>query len=287
MDKDFSIQKNELNENDFLILQGFSTTDEEIKIFEFINNGGNALLFPEIEDNDKSYSFQKWGNTETISKNVLFEISEWNRNEGIFANTANQRELGLSYLKISKRKIPSEGNTLAFYKDGKSFLTRRTLGQGVIYSFSTLPNVEWSNLGDGFVLVPVLLRIFDECSENPALNFLECGDSTSMNSPNLVSITGNPNQKPSIKAGVYSDNRKIFAFNRKAAESQNVILTQKELQKNMSSNHILWSDASSSSFSFERAEIWNLFLILMLLFLLVESLLGLPVDNFSFRKKRL
>ena len=287
LDKDFSIQKNELNENDFLILQGFSTSDEEIKIFEFIKNGGNALLFPEIEDNDKSYSFQKWGNTETISKNVLFEISEWNRNEGIFANTANQRELGLSYLKISKRKIPSEGNTLAFYKDGKSFLTRRTLGQGVIYSFSTLPNVEWSNLGDGFVLVPVLLRIFDECSENPALNFLECGDSTSMNSPNLVSITGNPNQKPSIKAGVYSDNRKIFAFNRKAAESQNVILTQKELQKNMSSNHILWSDASSSSFSFERAEIWNLFLILMLLFLLAESLLGLPVDNFSFRKKRL
>ena len=61
----------------------------------------------------------------------------------------------------------------------------------------------------------------------------------------------------------------------------------KELQKNMSSNHILWSDASSSSFSFERAEIWNLFLILMLLFLLAESLLGLPVDNFSFRKKRL
>ena len=55
----------------------------------------------------------------------------------------------------------------------------------------------------------------------------------------------------------------------------------------MSSNHILWSDASSSSFSFERAEIWNLFLILMLLFLLAESLLGLPVDNFSFRKKRL
>ena len=182
MDKDFSLQKNELNENDFLILQGFSTTDEEIKIFEFINNGGTALLFPELEDNDKSYSFQKWGNTETISKNLLFEISEWNRNEGIFANTANQRELGLSYLKISKRKIPSEGNTLAFYMDGKSFLSRRTLGQGVVYSFSTLPNVEWSNLGDGFVLVPVLLRIFDECSENPALNFLECGDSTSMNS---------------------------------------------------------------------------------------------------------
>ena len=52
-----------------------------------------------------------------------------------------------------------------------------------------------------------------------------------MNSPNLVSITGNPNQKPSIKAGVYSDNRKIFAFNRKAAESQNVILTQKNYKK--------------------------------------------------------
>ena len=190
-------------------------------------------------------------------------------------------------LRSPKEKFLQKEILLHFYKDGKSFLTRRTLGQGVVYSFSTLPNVEWSNLGDGFVLVPVLLRIFDECSENSALNFLECGDSTSMNSLTWFRITGNPNQKPSIKAGVYSDNRKIFAFNRKAAESQNVILTQKELQKNMSSNHILWSDASSSSFSFERAEIWNLFLILMLLFLLAESLLGLPVANFSFRKKRL
>ena len=29
---------------------------------------GNALLFPELEDNDKSYSFKKWGDTEPSQK---------------------------------------------------------------------------------------------------------------------------------------------------------------------------------------------------------------------------
>ena len=54
----------------------------------------------------------------------------------------------------------------------------------------------------------------------------------------------------------------------------------------MSSSYILWSDARTNSLSFERAEIWNLFLIMMLLFLLGEGLLGLPAANFSLRAKR-
>ena len=75
-------------------------------------------------------TFQKWNAIESASKNDFFEISEWNRNQGIFANTANGRELALPYLKILQRKIPKEGETLAFYKDGESFFRRKTIGQG-------------------------------------------------------------------------------------------------------------------------------------------------------------
>ena len=64
------------------------------------------------------------------------------------------------------------------------------------------------------------------------------------------------------------------------------MLNQEEMKKTMSSNHILWSEARANSLSFERAEIWNLFLIIMLLFLLGEGLLGLPAANFSFGAKR-
>ena len=187
---------------------------------------------------------------------------------------------------LLQRKIPTEGETLAFYADGKSFFRSKTIGQGVVYCFSTLPNRDWSNLGEGFVLVPVLIRLFEECTETPAFNLSECGESNSLKSDGLISITGKPSHKPSVKAGIYKDLGKFLAFNRKASESQNDLLYKEDLQKNMASEYILWSDALSTGLSFERAEVWNFFLIVMLLFLIAESLLGLPLANFSLRPKR-
>ena len=286
LNKTLSFESGKLKENDLLIIQGFSSPEEDSQILRFIKAGGRVVHFPDFDDNEKSYSFQSWKTTESASKNDLFQISEWNRNQGIFSNTANGRELALPYLKIHKRKIPKEGETLAFYKDGESFFRRKTIGQGILYSFSTLPNRDWSNLGEGFVLVPLLIRIFDESSENPALNLSECGDSASLEYNELTPITGNPNQKPSVKAGIYKELGKFLAFNRKASESLDEILNREEMQKTMSSTHILWSDARTNSLSFEKAEIWNLFLIMMLLFLLGEGLLGIPAANFSFRVKR-
>ena len=53
----------------------------------------------------------------------------------------------------------------------------------------------------------------------------------------------------------------------------------------MTSNHIVFSNASATSLSFDRAEVWNLFLIVMLLFLLVESVFGIPSVNVPSRSK--
>ena len=38
-----------------LIIQGSSSQDEEIKILEFIKEGGRIVLFPDFDDNDKAY----------------------------------------------------------------------------------------------------------------------------------------------------------------------------------------------------------------------------------------
>ncbi|MAK46258.1 MAG: hypothetical protein CMI24_03210 [Opitutae bacterium] len=286
LNETFSLKSKKLKENDLLMIQGFSSPEEDSQILKFIKAGGRVVNFPDFDGNNKPQTFQNWNAIESASKNDFFQISEWNRNQGIFANTANGRELALPYLKILQRKIPKEGETLAFYKDGESFFRRKTIGQGVVYSFSTLPNRDWSNLGEGFVLVPLLIRIFDESSESPALKLLECGESASLEYNELTPITGNPNQKPSVNAGIYKELGKFFAFNRKTSESQDEMLNQEEMKKTMSSNHILWSEARANSLSFERAEIWNLFLIIMLLFLLGEGLLGLPAANFSFGAKR-
>ena len=65
-----------------------------------------------------------------------------------------------------------------------------------------------------------------------------------------------------------------------------VIVKKEDLTQTLLSDHILWSDSRTSNFSFARAEIWNFFLIIMLLFLLAESLLGLPMSNFLTKSKK-
>ena len=123
VEKDFSHEQLKRNDNDLLIIQEYSSQNNDAKILEFIKNGGKIVLFPESENEDQEYKSQNWEKIESASKNNFFEIQEWNRNEGIFENTANGRELALPYLKILKRKIPTEGETLA-HKDGKSFLKK-------------------------------------------------------------------------------------------------------------------------------------------------------------------
>ena len=285
LEKDFSFEKSPLNENDLLITQGSFSQNEEQQVLEFIKRGGRLVLFPEENKNEKSYAFQKWQASEDLSEDEFFEVSEWKRDQGIFANTANGRALALPYLKILQRKIPTEGESLAFYRGGESFFRKNTIGQGVVYSFSTLPNRDWSNLGEGFVLVPLLVRIFDASSVNPAINFAECGDSSSLEYKGFFPVTGNPIQQPSVNAGIYKDMGKLLAFNRTSSESLNEMLNSGELQKKMTSNHIVFSNASATGLSFDRAEVWNLFLIVMLLFLLVESVFGIPSVNVPSRSK--
>ena len=82
---------------------------------------GKVVLFPELEDKEKDYAFQKWDKTESVSENDFFDIREWNRNQGIFANTSNGRELALPYLKILKEKFQLKEKPLLIMKDGKSF----------------------------------------------------------------------------------------------------------------------------------------------------------------------
>ena len=96
----------------------------------------------------------------------------------------------------------------------------------------------------------------------------------------FVSVTGNSNHNPSIRAGIYKDLGKFFAFNRKSTETLPDFLKLDNLQKAMPSKHIVFTEASTTSLSFDRAEVWNLFLIAMLLFLIAESVFGYPLQTF-------
>jgi hypothetical protein len=259
-----------------LIIQGDLTKEDLGFLDQFLLKGGMVVLFPSANTNDKNIKLQTWSPNETKSQDGFFTLSEWNKNEGVFANTTNGKELPLSYLKILQRVIPQLGQPLAFYADGQSFLTRKIYGQGVLYSFSTLPNLDWSSLGEGFVFVPVIQRIIDECRQKSDFEFIECGDNNSLSLNRALSITGEKQEKPSTQAGIYKDLGNLLAVNRPAGETVDNLVDKNELQDIVSTEHASWNDAQPATSIFKRAEIWNFFLILMIIFLLLEGALSIP-----------
>jgi hypothetical protein len=276
LSKNLFSKQQDPSEHDLLIIQGDLTKEDLGFLDQFLLKGGMVVLFPSANTNDKNIKLQTWSPNETKSQDGFFTLSEWNKNEGVFANTTNGKELPLSYLKILQRVIPQLGQPLAFYADGQSFLTRKIYGQGVLYSFSTLPNLDWSSLGEGFVFVPVIQRIIDECRQKSDFEFIECGDNNSLNLNRALSITGEKQEKPSAQAGIYKDLGNLLAVNRPAGETVDNLVDKNELQDIVSTEHASWNDAQTATSIFKRAEIWNFFLILMIIFLLLEGALSIP-----------
>ena len=267
----------EMLDHDLLFVQGKQTNEEAGKLLKFVEIGGTIVLFPDEVHENPNATLQNWQPLEISSENEHFSVTEWNKNGGIFSNTANGKALPFSYLKVWQRRNPSEGQPLAFYADGKTFLTRKTIGKGIVYSFSSLPAKNWSSLADGFVLVPVILRILEECRTNSKITEFECGGSESRTLRELQSLTGSQLENPITKAGVYQNLGRMVAFNRPQNESQTATTDKRDLKKVLTSSHAKWTQAETSGASLERAEIWNFFLLLMVIFLIAESLLGTPL----------
>ena len=193
------------------------------KVYEINSNHGQSISISmnfNSSNNPKFYDESNPINEPYTSNNVTYDI---NKNAGC----------NVPVVKFNVHCSGTHTETGAHI-----FKRSKTIGQGVAYSFSTLPNREWSNLGEGFVLVPILIRIFSECTENPSLNLSECGDSTSLKQNGLVPVTGSPNHKPSVKAGIYKNLGKFLAFNRKATESQNEILNKEKNFKGEWFSHV-------------------------------------------------
>ena len=131
-------------------------------------------------------------------------------------------------------------------------------------------------MGEGFVFVPVIQRIIEECRQKSDFEFIECGDNNSLSLNGALSITGKKQNKPSAQAGIYKDLGSLFAVNRPVGETVDNLVEKNKLQNIVSTEHASWNDAQTATSSFKRAEIWNFFLILMIIFLLLEGALSIP-----------
>jgi len=273
---------NALNEKELLlrkvlIHQGKINQKDEKILQDFTLNGGTLVLFPPESVNSPNSGFLSWGELEKTDEEEYFQISGWRRESGLLANSSDGNRLPLDRLNIKMRRIPTQGEPLAYYSDGKPFLTSMTVGQGVVYAFSTLPLKAWSELDNGYVLVPALQRLIEETSSSDSLTqSWACGGKETKEAELFELIDEENGKVPSLHAGVYRIDGRLTAVNRPQEENERRFLENEEIIGQLPGISPRLMEEENSSDSTNRSEVWSFFLILCLVLLLGEAFLGQP-----------
>ena len=259
-----------------LIHQGEINSKVETVLEEFVIKGGSLVLFPpEVTSSDDS-KLLSWNSLEEKLEDEIFQVSNWREDSGLLTNSSDGNRLPLDRLAIKRRRTPQQGETLAYYSDGKPFLSCLTLGKGIVYFFSTLPLDSWSSMSDGYVLVPALQRLIEESSSNSFIQSWFCGEKESKESILFEPIGDAKDKVPYLHAGIYRVNGRLTAINRPKSENDTLFLTVEQILEKLPNIPPRLLDDESSSALNDRSEAWSFFLTLCLILLLGEALLGQP-----------
>ena len=261
---------------DLIIAQGINFESHSASLENFVKKGGTLIEFPPSALINPSQRQVSWHFAELENISRVFKVQQWNQETGILANTSGGQPLPFSYFETRKRVLPVHGETLAYYNDGKPFLTREKKGKGFHFYFSTLPLTSWSNLEEGFLLVPIIQRIFQAIASPNQEFFKVCGRYESLEYQGALPVTGNPQDSPIENAGIYQINQSTIACNRPLEENDLTYVTKQEVIESLSSNNIQWLAQSSPEDVVKDEELWKVFLLLAIGFLLTEAFFSLP-----------
>jgi len=271
------LEEKELLSHKVLIHQGELTAGDEEILQNFALNGGTIVLFPPASGTPSTSGFLSWGSLEKRDTDEYFKVSGWRRDSGLLANSSDGNRLPVDRLDIKLRRIPEQGDPLAYYSDGKPFLTSMTLGKGVVYAFSTLPVKNWSELDNGYVLVPAIQRLIEEtASSNSFAQSWACGGKETKEATLFETMGEKIDKIPSLHAGIYKIDGRLTAVNRPQEENEIRFHKTEEIVAKLPGVSPRLMTEENSSESTDRSEIWSFFLLLCLVLLLGEAFLGQP-----------
>jgi len=254
------------------------------RVRTFVEEGGVAVFFPTADDDAVQFQGMGWGALDAADGEDVFGISIWEENEGPLANTDEGLRLPVDeFAAIQRRRIKGGSAVLAAFEDETPFLTRRSLGRGRIYFCGSLPTPEWSSLGDGFVLVPILRRALAEGGRR--LNrdsILACGELNAVDRTKPWTLVDSDQPKDILsQAGVYRHGDRLVAVNRPESENEPTVMEADTATGLFGELPVrLWEETGQREDRLQ-GEIWRLILCAMLVFLMIEAVLILPATETS------
>lgn len=251
----------------------------EKRLRGFIEEGGAVLFLPPGRTDTGKFLGLGWADAQPAPADKPFKVAKWEQQEGPLAKTDEGLSLPLGDLDITRRQpITGEPTSLASFADGSPLLTRRALGKGQFFFCATVPHDDWSTLGDGPVLVPMLQRLLQTGARR--LNqetMVAAGELSALDrAKQWTSADGSTGKNILLNAGVYRSGERLLAVNRPSAEDDRAVLEPAAAKNLLGPLPLQLLQERAARSDALQGEIWRLFLIGMLAFLFLEAWLVLP-----------
>ncbi len=251
----------------------------ERRLRGFIEEGGAVLFLPPGRTDTGKFLGFGWADAQPASADKPFKVAKWEQQEGPLAKTDEGLSLPLADLDITRRQpITGEPTALASFADGSPLLTRRALGKGQFFFCATVPHEDWSTLGDGPVLVPMLQRLLQTGARR--LNqetMVACGELSALDrAKQWLPADGSLGKNIALNAGIYRAGERLLAVNRPSAEDDRSVLEPAVAKQLLGPLPLQLLQERTARSDALQGEIWRIFLLGMLAFLFLEAWLVLP-----------
>lgn len=244
----------------------------------FVEEGGVVLFLPGRSDAQRVEGLG-WGDLQSAQPGQSFRIRRWVEDEGPLARSDEGFSLPLASTEFYRRQvIVGQGMVLAAFDDGTPFLVRQTLGQGSVFFCASLPDPEWSSLGEGPVLVPMMQRLLQAGGRRlQQVLTASCGELSAVDQARRwETVDGGPAKDIRIQGGVYRSGERWLAVNRPAREDDPEVLEVSQARQLFGPLGLQLLQERRNQGGGLQGEVWRVFVFCMLLFLVVEGILILP-----------
>jgi hypothetical protein len=245
----------------------------------FAAEGGVVIFFPPGQAASRQFAGLSWGDAQTSDSPEGFRILRWNEDEGPLAKSDEHLSLPLTQTTFARRQqIIGPKNVLAAFEDGSAFLARQGVGKGEVYFCASLPQTEWSSLGEGPVLVPMLQRLLLAGGRRlQQVSAVACGELGPADlARSWVCVDSTRSKDIRFEAGVYRGGDRLLAVNRPPAEDEPDVIDTDEARKLFGGLPVQTLEERHLEVGQMQGEIWRVFVFAMLFFLIGESILILP-----------
>ncbi len=276
---------------------------------EFVAKGGSVAIIPPKDMDINAYTSVlrtlNIGNTLSNSGEIELAISTINFTHPLFKGVFEKKIKNFQYPTVKSYYTGNFKNASSIlnFENGKSFISQISINKGLVYWFSASIDTENSNFKSSPLIVPVFYN-FGLYSSKPSQVYYTIGNSNTieinaqLNKDDVVHLTTteedfiplqqiaakkvtittefNPIKSGFIEAKLNQKTIKKFAYNYDRTESD---LSQVALNEYfMEAPNTLYTNSVTEAFTtvsdnYRTTNLWQLFLLLALVFLVIEMLL--------------